>query len=151
MKYLMILSVGVCLFIASVPVMADQAEDEAAIDKVIGEIITTFNEHDAKAMMALCDPGYETPDGSVKGREAVTELYTTVFKRFENARIEELKKIGIVFITPDVAIYKDHRAISGTFDAEGRPVSDRRLTAWVMVKKDGKWLCAAYFYRPIEE
>ena len=38
MKYLMILSVGVCLLIGTVPAMADQAGDEAAIKKVIEQL-----------------------------------------------------------------------------------------------------------------
>ncbi len=45
MKYLMILTIGVCLLIGTVPVMADQAADEAAVRKVMEQVYTTANKH----------------------------------------------------------------------------------------------------------
>ena len=53
MKRLLVLTIGICLLLTSVPVMADQAEDEAAIRKAYQKLLTAFNNHDAKAMMAM--------------------------------------------------------------------------------------------------
>ncbi len=49
MKYLMILLVGVCLLIGTVPAVADQAADEAAIRELNKQIYAAVNKHDAKA------------------------------------------------------------------------------------------------------
>jgi ketosteroid isomerase-like protein len=152
MKYLKIILVIVCLLFSLMPAMADQAEDEAAIRKVIEAIISTSNNGDAKAMMAYCDPVYETPDGSFKDNEVITEGYAKLFEQAKDFHVEQLEEIGIVFVTPDIAIYKDRRQLTGYIDGEGNPSPPlTRLTAWVMVKRNDNWLCAAYFYRPIED
>jgi ketosteroid isomerase-like protein len=135
-----------------VPAVADQAEDEVAIRKVIKAIISTGNDRDAVAMMAYCDPVYETPDGRRKGIDEVTAGYVRLFDRSKEFHIEQLEEIGIVFVTPDVAIYKDRRRITGYIERDGSPRPPQtRLTAWVMVKRNDSWLCAAFFYRPLDE
>ena len=48
MKYLMILTVGVCLLIGTVPAMADEAADEAAIRKVVRQITQAFNNKETR-------------------------------------------------------------------------------------------------------
>ncbi len=49
MKYLIILTIGVCLLFASVPAMADQAADEAAIRKLMRKVLPPT----MKAMLML--------------------------------------------------------------------------------------------------
>ncbi len=43
MKHLLILTIGFCLLLTSVPAMADQAADEAAMRKVAKELNATWN------------------------------------------------------------------------------------------------------------
>lgn len=63
-----------------------------------------------------------------------------------------LDEIGIVFVTPDVAIYKCRDEVTGGLDADGNPRQpEKRLAAAVYVKKNGKWLWTTWFSRPIQE
>ena len=151
MKYLITLTIGVCLLFSAVPAMADQAEDEAAIRKVFEQINAAFNNHDAKGMFALADKSVESWDGSRKGA-AHFEYYADMFKRMPSIKSNLLEGIGIIFVTPDVAIYKARRDNTGLVDEDGKALPQLKwLGAWVMVKKNGKWLSAAFFSRPIEE
>ena len=62
------------------------------------------------------------------------------------------EEIGIVFVTPDVAIHKYRYEITGRVDSDGKPLPPQKyLNARVLVKKNGKWLYTAVFARPIEE
>ena len=51
MKHLLILTIGICL-LTSVPVMANQAADEAAIREVGVQVYAASNKHDVKAWLA---------------------------------------------------------------------------------------------------
>ena len=151
MKYLITLTIGVCLLFSSVPAMAVQAEDEAAIRKAMEQKIAAFNNHDAKGMAALWDKSAESWDGSRK-RAAQAEYYADMFKRQPSIKSKRLEEIGIIFFTPDVAVYKALMDNTGMVDEDGKPLPQVKwLGAWIMVKKNGKWLGAAFFSRPIEE
>ena len=151
MKHLLILFVGICLLI-SVPVMADQAADEAAIRAAVEQMFAAGNKHDAKALMSLCIEDFEGWSGETKGRAAWEEYMSGFFSRQKDLQYEMVDEIGIVFVTPDVAIYKFREKTTGLLDADGKTLPERkRLRADVYVKKDGKWLAATFFTRPIEE
>jgi len=152
MKYLITLTIGVCLLFSSVPAMADQAEDEAAIRKVVEQLNAAFNNHDAKGMAALWETSLvESWNGSAKGAARV-EYYADLFKRQPSIKSKRLEEIGIIFFTPDVAVYKALMDNTGLVDEDGKPLPQLKwLGAWVMVKRNGKWLSAAFFSRPIEE
>ena len=152
MKYLTTFTIGVCLLFSSVPAMAVQAEDEAAIRKVWEQNQAAFNNHDAKGMAALWETSLvESWDGSAKGAARV-EYYADLFKRQPSIQSERLEEIGIIFVTPDVAVYKALMDNTGLVDEDGKPLPQLKwLGAWVMVKKNGEWLSAAFFSRPIEE
>lgn len=138
--------------IASVPVLADQTEDEAAIRKVVDQVYAAINKHDAKALAALCTEKSENWEGDVKGRAAIETVYSSIFANMKDVQIRPLDEIGIVFVTNDVAIYKHNDEITGSLDEDGKPLPPyKRLSAKVFVKKNGKWLFAAHFYRTIEE
>ena len=152
MKYLMISLVGVCLLLTSVPAMADQAADEAAIREASEKIMAAFNEHDVETALALYDEKIEMWDGTYKGRAGQEKGYIEYFKIAKNAHMKPLEEIGIVFITPDVAIHKMRREMTGIVDMDGKAQPDvKEIHARVFVKRDGKWLLAAYFSAPIEE
>ena len=151
MKHLMILLVGVCLLLASVPAMADQAEDEAAIRKMQQQIMAAHAKQDAKAIAALMDEDFQNWDGTVKGRAAEEKQRRENFER-QKVQAKILDEIGIVFVTPEVAIYKFRVEITGSLDADGKPLPPlKMLYASVCVKKNDKWLRAAVFNRPVEE
>ena len=75
-----------------------------------------------------------------------------LFKRQPSIKSKRLEEIGIIFFTPDVAVYKALMDNTGLVDEDGNPLPQVKwLGAWVMVKKNGKWLSAAFFTRLIEE
>ena len=151
MKYLITLTIGVCLLFCSVPAMVDQAEDKAAVRKVLEQINAAFNNHDAKGMFALVDESSESWDGSRKWT-AGAEYYADMFKRQPSIKSKRLGEIGIIFVTPDVAVYKAFMDNTGLVDEDGKPLPQLKwLGAWVMVKRNGKWLSAGFFSRPIGE
>lgn len=152
MKYLMILTVGVCILFASVPAMADQAEDETAIRKEVEKMAALSNKHDAEALGAPLTEDYENWTGSQKGRAAYVKNMSNLYDLNKDRQVKLLDEIGIVFVTPDVAIFKGRLETSGLHDADGKPLPpSKRLQAWIFVKKSGQWLRAASFSRPIEE
>ena len=152
MKYLMILTIGVGLLLSSVPVVADQAADEAAIREVIEQAFAMANKHDAKALMSLCTEDFEGWTGERKGRAAWEEFLSDHWGRQKDFQYELIDEIGLIFVAPNVAIHKYHERTTGLLDADGKPLPERkRLVAYVYVKKDGKWMAATFFARPIEE
>ena len=147
MKYLVILTVGTCLLLSSVPLMADQAADEAAIRNAVKQINEAWNKKDAKGMASGLIENFENWPGKRKGRKELSEYWASV-----KGQGKQLDEIGIIFVTPDVAIFKERVELTGMFDAAGKPLPPRKtLEAWVVVKKNGKWMGAAFFQRTIEE
>jgi uncharacterized protein (TIGR02246 family) len=131
------------LLFSSVGLMTigQSADDEAAIRKLVKQAYTNFNNHDIEAQFALADENFENFNAKLKGREANQKFWAEVFKtRFKNVKYKQIEEIGIQFITPNVAIYKDRYEFSGVLDKEGnsRPKSTWN-NAYVLVKKDGKW------------
>lgn len=152
MKHLMILTVGICLLLTSVPAMADQAEDEEAIKKVMEQLYAAANKHDVKGYMALCDEKFENWIGTIKGRDAFGKMISESWERQTDTQFKPLDEIGIVFVAADVAIYKLRDEVTGRLDVDGKPMGPvKRLMARVFVKKNGNWIQAAYFQRPTEE
>jgi ketosteroid isomerase-like protein len=107
--------------------------------------------HDAKAMAALVTEDYKSWDDTVKGRAALEKNMTELFEG-QHIHVKQLEEIGIIFVTPDVAIYKQRTVWTGWVDEDGKPTPPvKQLTANVYVKQSGKWLEAAWFSRDIEE
>ena len=152
MKYLITLTIGVCLLFSSVPAMAVQAEDEAAIRKVVEQNQAAFNNHDPRGMGALAEISLgENWDGSYKWT-AEADNMVDLWKRQPSIQNHILEEIGIIFFTPDVAVYKALMDNTGRVDEDGKPLPQVKwLAAVVMVKRNGQWLQAAWFTRPIEE
>jgi uncharacterized protein (TIGR02246 family) len=133
-------------------VLADQAEDEAAIREAVKQSFAAYNAHDAKAFVALRTEDYENWVGTTKGREARAKDLTGTFERQKSIRAKQLEEIGIIFVTPDVAIYKQRIEVTGSVDGDGKPLPPARsLAAGVWVKQGGRWLESTFFSRPIEE
>jgi hypothetical protein len=136
---------------ASEPVF-DQAAEEVAVRNAMETTRTAYNNHDVKAYIAMCDESIEEWDGSVKGRAAWEKMVAEGLERQKDCQNQQLEEIGIVFITPEVAIHKCREETSNYLDADGKPLPpSKRLAARVLVKKNGKWLYTASFSRPIEE
>ena len=152
MKFLMILTLGFCLLFAAVPAVADQAADKAAIREAMDRMYAAWNRHDAKGLVAEMHETYETWTGDMKGPAARQKYWEERFAAQKSAKYTKREEIGIVFVTPDVAIWKARGEISGWVDENGKTMPPYRfLMGSVVVKKNGKWGEVAYFGTPIEE
>ena len=131
----------------------DQAAEEAAIREVVEQAYAALNKHDVKAAFALCDDNFENFSGTRKGRAANEEAWAEIFAtRFKNVEYSQYEEIGIQFITPDVAIYKDRYDFSGALGTDGEPRPPTKSSnGWVFVKKDGRWLMATIIQWVIPE
>jgi uncharacterized protein (TIGR02246 family) len=126
--------------------MADQAGDEAAIWKVVEQMFSAFAKGDPAGMAAHFDKVYENATGARKGARAFVEYYKEWLKDRPNFKSKIIEKIGVVFVTSDVAIAKARVEYSGLIDADGKPLSPgKALQAEVFVRRNGRWLRAAAF------
>jgi uncharacterized protein (TIGR02246 family) len=139
MKQALILFVGISLLI-SMPVMGDQAEDEAAIRDLVKQMNAAYGKHDAKAMANCLVENFEIWSGETKGRKQVSESWAS-----HKNQVKQLGEIGLIFVTPDTAIHKVRNEYANEEDTW------QMLIAWVLVKDNGKWRYAALFARRIEE
>jgi uncharacterized protein (TIGR02246 family) len=153
MKYLMSLLLGAFLLLSSGPAMADQAEDAAAIRKVREKRIATYNTKNLALVEETIAEDAEDWLGEAKGRDAGKRAIAELFEgRWKNLRITQLEEIGIIFVTPDVAIFKSRQEYSGMVDEEGRAITAyQALFAEVYVKRDGKWLAHSWYWRPTRD
>ncbi len=142
MKQILVLTIGICLLFASVPAMADQAEDEAAIRKVVKELYATWNAKDLAPHFALLDEDFLHRDVLKKGKVAYRNE-RSCFQAKSTLRVKQGEEIDFVFVTPDVAIFRNH--------AEDLEPALKFTSAWVFTKKSGNWLLSAFFWWPIEE
>jgi uncharacterized protein (TIGR02246 family) len=141
------IALTIILLFAAMPVMAQSAADEAAIREVVKQINVAFNKSDAKAMASYIVEDFENWPGTRKGRKQVSENWASA-----EGQYKQLDEIGIIFVTPDVAIFKEHGEETGFLDSDGKPLpTEKVLESWVAVKKNGKWLLAAIFTRAIED
>ena len=142
----MILTIGMCLLFA-LPMLADQAADEAAIREATRQIVETTNTRDIRGHLDLYADPYENIEGSV-GRAAHQQTH----ERLKDLRVKLLDDVGIVFVTPDVAIHKYRSEATGSLDDDGNPLPpSKSLIALIYAKNGDEWLVTARFTRPIEE
>jgi len=141
MKYLMIFTVGVCLLVGTVPAIADQAADEAAIRKVMSELNATWNAKELDAHMALIDEDFFMNDGK-RGKSTHREWLEKHFSS-EDFSKHKIKETDIIFLTPGVAIYRRSGLALKT---------NRKWTGHsIFTKKSGQWLLSASSWRFEEE
>jgi uncharacterized protein (TIGR02246 family) len=152
MKYLMILTAGICSLLFSLSAMADQAEDEAAIRKVVAAIEAAYNAHDPSALLPLLDDTVVILGRTMRDKREAETFWSEAFAQSKNAKRQFLEEIDIVFVTPDVAIYKSRYERTGRADANGKALPpNQAIAARVLVKRDDTWLLAASFGQVIVE
>ena len=147
MKRLLILTVGICLLLTSVPLMADQAADEAAVRDAARKLADTWNAKDVEGHMSMVAESFVPWDGGEIG----TEGYEQDLKDSNNVQYS-YEEIGIVFVTPDVAVFREEGGFSGRVDSDGKPLPTQKgIANRLLVRKDGKWKLASFFWGTIEE
>jgi uncharacterized protein (TIGR02246 family) len=128
---------GLCWLCAGA-VQADQAEDEAAIRKMVESYTAAFNKRDAKAVAAhwLPEAVYVDPDSreQIVGRETIEKHFAEEFSEIKAAKLT-VSVESIRFISPHVALEQGQASVL----EPGKEPSRSRYSA-IHVKRDGKWL-----------
>ncbi len=132
--------------------VVDLKVEEETIRAVCGKIVEAYKNHDAPALSAQVDESWENWEGTEKSRADHEKTLAGSFERQKDLGYNLLEEIGVVFLTPDVAIYKVIGEDFGMLDADGQPLPPVKvLEAFVMVKRDGRWMFTSHFGRPVDE
>ncbi len=136
-KGLYLAVLGLC-WLGAGPVQADQAEDEAAIRKMIASFAAAFNKGDAKALAEhwLPDAIYTEPASGEKfvGRDAIAKYFAGELMETKNATMK-VAVDSIRFISPHVAV---EQGVS-TITVKDKEISKSKYSA-IHIKREGKWL-----------
>ena len=141
MRFLVILTVGVCLLLASMPVIADQAADELAIKKAAAQMATAYSNQDAAGVAACYHEDGEmvrTDSSVLVGRTAIRQVYQEIFEISPEigtkASVDSIR-----FLKPDVAIILVRGTVTGR---TVEPPTWKYLRTSVVVKSGGDWKVA---------
>jgi uncharacterized protein (TIGR02246 family) len=141
-------AVAISLALYTSPV-GSQSEDKAAIRETVDHIYAGFNNHDAKAIADLCDENLDTWEMGREGRQAVEKWILEMVPNASAGTAKEAGEIGLSFVTPDVAIQKSRRELSGVVGEDGKAEPPQeQLFLRIFVKKEGRWLLRGFFPRP---
>ena len=131
------------------------ASDEEVIAraKAVSEAYArAFNEHDAKAIGAICTEGADfaflqgdslenLQFGLVSGRDQIIAVVTTFFQMNPSAKLTHTVRRARL-IAPDVMLVDEDFEITG-LPEEPRPIRGKFLSVRVRVRVDGNWKIAA--------
>jgi uncharacterized protein (TIGR02246 family) len=130
----------------------DQAAEEAAVRQFEEQLVSAYNNYDSAAFLSFYADDFENWTGTLKGRASLEEGAAKFFERQRELKATLLEDMGIIFVTPDVAIAKARYEETGRLGEDGQALPPYRyLEADVLVKRDGRWQRVAMFQRPIEE
>jgi ketosteroid isomerase-like protein len=151
----MILTIGMCLLIAAVPAVAQNAADEAAIREASKQSRELLNKGDIKGHLDMyADPFMVFGNAAAIRTGHETNHQESIARSKDNpANTKMLDEIGIVFLSADSAIHQFRVQDTGGIDEDGNamPSPRKAYIARVYMKQNGKWLLKAIFDTPIEE
>ena len=145
------ISIGAAIVLgclASAEAQPGAQADEDAIKKVILEMTTGFNTHDAPTASRMYTPNARlvTVRGEVmNGRAEIEKGLSSIFAtRAKNARLRTLG-VDIRFLRSDVAVAHVTNELSGLVgpDGQGLP-AHQELSLRVFTKENGQWWVAAF-------
>lgn len=126
------------------------AADEAAINAVLADSYKAWDAGDADGMVAdYTEDATAILPGSLRdGREAIRESMAAAFAGPLKGSSTSNRRLGIRYIGDDGAIVNTESAIlfAGETDV---PDARKVNTTWVLEKRDGRWLIAAYHNSPV--
>jgi uncharacterized protein (TIGR02246 family) len=113
------------------------------------EIISAFNAHDAERWASVMDPSFVNWPGDVRGADEERRFIAAYFGRQRGTQYQQLDEIGLVLLTPEVALYRTYGEVRNAVDTNGQVQPPSRiLEAWLFRKRGDNWRVAAYFTRP---
>ena len=127
-----------------------RAADEAAIQSVLADSYKAWAAGDADAMVAnYTADATAIMTGSLRGsREAVRTSMALAFEGPLKGTSTYNKQLSIRFVGRDAAIVVSESGILFPGDTEV-PDAGKVNATWVLEKRDGQWLIAAYHNSPV--
>ena len=127
-----------------------RAEDEAAIQAVLGDSYKAWEAGDADGMVAnYTSDATAIMTGSLRdGRDVVRENMALAFAGPLNGSSTYNNQLSLRFVGRDAAIVVSESGILFAGQTEV-PVTGKVNATWVFEKRDGQWLIAAYHNSPV--
>jgi len=127
----------------------NRAEDEAAIHAVLADSYDAWAAGDADAMVASYTPDATAimVDSMRDGRTAIRDSMAEGFAGPLKGSSTYNKRLGLRFVGRDAAIVITESAILFGGQTEV-PDAGKVNATWVLEKRDGRWLIAAYHNSP---
>ncbi|MEU2249398.1 SgcJ/EcaC family oxidoreductase [Streptomyces sp. NPDC019224] len=128
----------------------NRAQDEAAITAVLENVYKAWEANDADAFVAdyTEDATAIMPGSYREGREAIRRSMAAGYAGPLKGTSTHNKQISVRFLGQDGAVVVSESGI--LFPGETELPSERAVHAsWVLERRDGRWLVAAYHNCPI--
>jgi uncharacterized protein (TIGR02246 family) len=127
-----------------------RAEDEAAIQAVLAKSYNAWEAGDAVGMVAdYTADATAIMTGSLRdGRDAVRESMALAFDGPLKDTSTYNKRLSLRFLGRDAAIVVNETGILFAGQTEV-PETSKANATWVLEKRDGEWLIAAYHNSPV--
>jgi uncharacterized protein (TIGR02246 family) len=132
------------------PASGSSAADEAAVRQATHHATEALNKGDLEAHLAAYAEVVVNIDGN---------LNPAAHRRGHEEQLAQQKRStqkiadegDVVFLSPDVAIHRFSRELTGLVDDGGRPLPpERAKLARIYAKRNGQWLVVANFSQPVE-
>jgi uncharacterized protein (TIGR02246 family) len=137
------LLIGAAVILPAVQGRADTAEE---VERSVQAIQTAFNKGDVDSLKQLMTEDHTTTLTYARFSSAADQLKVLSDWRFSEYKIDELK---VKTLAKDAALVSYQATIKGTY--QGKAVPSPVQVAQVWVRRDGKWLQAAYQETPLDK
>ncbi len=121
-----------------------QSKDEKAIQKVVADFETSFNQKNAKATARFWaeDGDFVTYQGKLlHGHQELENYFQTTFFQFYQTAKNQLFTPTARFLKPDVASVDVMWEVTGRTDADGKALPTMKgIMVWTMTKEKGRWV-----------
>ncbi|SHN09194.1 SgcJ/EcaC family oxidoreductase [Actinacidiphila paucisporea] len=126
-----------------------RAADETAILKVLKDLYEAWDDNDADAFVAdyTEDASAILPGSYRKSRDAIRNSMAAGFSTFLKGSTTIDKVLDVRFLGDDNAVVVSETGV--LFAGEAEVPADRlAIATWVVTRRDGRWLLAAYHNCP---
>lgn len=126
-----------------------QTADETAILQVLKGVYDAWDAHDADAFVAdyTEDASAVLPGSYRASREEIRQSMQAGFSTFLKGSTTTDKVLDIRFLNDDAAVVVSETRVVFQGGTEG-PAGRGAIATWVLTRRDGRWLLAAYHNAP---
>jgi uncharacterized protein (TIGR02246 family) len=128
--------------------MINKTTTATEVDKVVSDVIDTWNRHDMTAHTALFHPDADFVNvlgKRLQGRKEIDEIHHHLHRTIFRNTVLRSEGHTVRFLTPTIALVHVNWEMTGAEGLPGwQPAAVRHgLMTWVLVEENGKWLITA--------